>query len=211
VSIQIPVIEAPPPPPSPARVHPSAAPPLRIGVVQHAWSTAGLIDWLGAAIDAAAAHGARIVFLPEITLSRYPADTLPTGVASELAEDLDTGPTIAFARAAARRNQVYVHASVYRRAEVDDGVDDGLGLNTAVIVDPSGDVVATTNKLHILPRRASDAAALSGLHARGSRTGADRAADVLGRVVPGGSAGVLARRRQHCRLSHRDRLRTRSP
>jgi N-carbamoylputrescine amidase len=149
VSIQIPVIEAPPPPPSPARVHPSAAPPLRIGVVQHAWSTAGLTDWLDAAVDAAAAHGARIVFLPEITLSRYPADTLPTGVASELAEDLDTGPTIAFARAAARRNEVYVHASVYRRAEVDDGVDDGLGLNTAVIVDPSGDVVATTNKLHI--------------------------------------------------------------
>ncbi|HEX3336233.1 MAG TPA: nitrilase-related carbon-nitrogen hydrolase, partial [Jatrophihabitans sp.] len=149
MSTDIRVIEAPAPPPSPARVHPSDAAPLRIGVVQHAWSTAGLTEWLAAAVDAAADRAARIVFLPEITLSRYPADTVPTGVASELAEDLETGPTIAFAREAARRNEVYVHASLYRRAAADDGVDDGLGLNTAVIVDPSGAVVATTNKLHI--------------------------------------------------------------
>jgi N-carbamoylputrescine amidase len=140
------VIEGPPvPPPSPARVNPAAAPPLRIAVAQHAWSAAGLTEWLDAAIDTAAAHGARIVFLPEVTLSRYPADTLPEGAGGELAEDLDTGPTLAFARAAAQRNQVYVHTSLFRRAEGDDG----LGLNTAIIVDPSGAVVARTNKLHI--------------------------------------------------------------
>jgi N-carbamoylputrescine amidase len=122
---------------------------LRIGVVQHAWAPEGLLDWLDAAVDAAAEHGARIVFLPEVTLVRYPADTVPTGPANELAEELETGPTVAFARAAARRNQVHVHASLYRRAGADDPVDDGLGLNTSIIVDPAGEVVAATNKLHI--------------------------------------------------------------
>jgi N-carbamoylputrescine amidase len=128
-----------------ARVREPDQPPLRIGIVQHAWAADGVSEWLDQAIDAAAARGARIVFLPEVTLSRYPADTLPTGRASDLAEDLETGPTVALARKAAQRNQLYVHASLYRRA---DGTD-GLGLNTAVIVDPSGEVVAATNKLHI--------------------------------------------------------------
>ncbi len=141
----IPVIEGPAAPRSLARVHPSAAPPLRIGLVQHAWSPHGLVAWLDDAVDTAAAHGARIVFLPEVTLSRYPADTLPTGVASELAEDLETGPTAEFARAAAKRNDVFVHTSLYRRADAADG----LGLNTAIIVAPTGEIVAATNKLHI--------------------------------------------------------------
>jgi len=140
------VIEGPAaPPPSWARVHHSDEPPLRIGVVQHEWRPEGLLDWLDAAVDAAAERGARIVFLPEVTLLRYPADVPPEGVPSELAEDLESGPTVAFARAAAARNDVYVHTSLYRRA---DG-DDGLGLNTAIIVAPSGEVVAATNKLHI--------------------------------------------------------------
>jgi N-carbamoylputrescine amidase len=144
------VIEGPAQPPvSPARVAAVDAAPLRIGVVQHAWSTSGLIEWLDAAVDAAAERGARIVFLPEVTLSRYPADTLPNGPASELAEDLDGGPTLAFARAAAKRNGVHVHTSLFRRDGGNDGGDDGLGLNTAIIVDPSGEVVAATNKLHI--------------------------------------------------------------
>lgn len=143
------VIEGPPPPESWARVHEPDTGPLRIGVVQHAWSADGLTEWLTDAIDAAAQRGARIVFLPEVTLSRYPADTLPEGTASELAEDLETGPTVTFARAAAKASNVHVHTSVYRRADPGDGPDDGLGLNTAIIVAPSGEVVAATNKLHI--------------------------------------------------------------
>ena len=142
-----PVIEALTPPPSWARVREPSAPPLRIGVVQHAWTddAEALRGWLDAAVDTAADRGARIVFLPEVTLSRYPADTLPSGDAGAAAEDLDAGPTLAFARAAARRAGVYVHASLYRQA--DEG--DGLGLNTAVIVSPAGTLVAATNKLHI--------------------------------------------------------------
>jgi N-carbamoylputrescine amidase len=140
------VIEGAPVPSSPARVQPSDRPSLRIGVVQHAWAAEGLLEWLDAAVDAAVEHGAKIVFLPEVTLVRYPADTLPDGLANSLAEDLESGPTVAFARAAAQRNEVYVHASVYRRAAPDE---DGLGLNTSIIVSPAGEVVAATNKLHI--------------------------------------------------------------
>jgi N-carbamoylputrescine amidase len=133
--------------PSPARVAEPTEPPLRIALVQHRWSSDSnaLIGWLDAAVDAAAAAGARIVFLPEITLSRYPADTIPTGVASDAAEDLASGPTVAFARRAAQRAGIFVHTSLYRTA---DG-SDGLGLNTAVILSPAGDLVATTDKLHI--------------------------------------------------------------
>ncbi|WP_425460958.1 nitrilase-related carbon-nitrogen hydrolase [Lacisediminihabitans profunda] len=133
--------------PSPARITEPKEPPLRIAVVQHAWSSdaEALTEWLDDAVDTAAAAGARIVFLPEITLSRYPADTLPVGDASELAEDLLAGPTLAFASRAAVRAGVFVHASLYRAA--DEG--DGLGLNTAIIVDPRGRLVAATDKLHI--------------------------------------------------------------
>ncbi|MGN6609110.1 MAG: nitrilase-related carbon-nitrogen hydrolase [Jatrophihabitans sp.] len=134
-------------PPSPARVHEPELPPLRIGVVQHAWTPDrdALLAWLHAAVDAAAAHGAKAVFLPEIVLSRYPADTLPETAPGDTAEDLETGPTVTFAREAAQRNGVFVHASLYRRA----AAEDGLGLNTAVLIAPSGELVGATNKLHI--------------------------------------------------------------
>jgi N-carbamoylputrescine amidase len=145
--MQIRLIEAPTPPRSLARVHEPSAPSLRVGVVQHAWTADSdvLLGWLHTAVDTAAARGARIVFLPELTLYRYPADTLPAGVASQAAEYLETGPTLAFAREAAKRSGMYVQASLYRR---DDG-GDGLGLNTAILVSPRGDLVGATNKLHI--------------------------------------------------------------
>ncbi len=134
-------------PESLARVNDSAARPLRVGLVQHRWDSNAetLTAWLNAAIDAIARAGAAIAFLPELTLSRYPADTLPVGSASDAAEDLTTGPTVTFARAAAARTGIFVHASLYRVAETGDG----LGLNTAIIVNPDGDIVATTDKLHI--------------------------------------------------------------
>ncbi|HEX4442110.1 MAG TPA: nitrilase-related carbon-nitrogen hydrolase [Galbitalea sp.] len=141
------VIESTGVPASLARVNEPTAPPLRIALVQHAWSSdaGALTEWLDAAVDAAADAGARIVFLPEITFSRYPADTLPSGVPSALAEELDSGQTVAFARRAAARSGIYVHASVYRKVEAGDG----LGMNTAIIVAPTGELVAATDKLHI--------------------------------------------------------------
>lgn len=147
MSASIRVIHAPEVPESLARVRPPSEKPLRVGVVQHAWNAdaAALVDWLDDAIDAAVAAGARIVFLPEITLVRYPADTLPSGTPSDLAEDLEHGPTVEFARRAAKRSGAHIHASLYRTADAGDG----LGLNTAIIVDPEGKVVAATDKLHI--------------------------------------------------------------
>ena len=134
-----------------ARVASANVAPVRVGLVQHAWTedAAQLIETLRDGIRTAAEAGATIVFLPELTLSRYPADTLPQGTPSATAEDLDSGPTIAFARAAAADFGVHVHASLYERAPATDSgtdgtdrTDDGLGFNTAVVVAPSGEIVA---------------------------------------------------------------------
>ena len=134
-------------PESLARVDEPASPPVRVGLVQHAWvdDPAALRETLRDGIRTAAEAGARVVFLPELTLSRYPADTMPEGTPSDVAEDLETGPTVTFARDAARDFGIQVHASLYERA--DHG--DGLGFNTAVIVAPSGEIVARTRKTHI--------------------------------------------------------------
>lgn len=132
---------------SPAATGPSTRPALRVGVVQHRWQPdpeavkAELNDGIARAAD----QGAAVVFLPELTLSRYPADTLPDGCPADLAEDLTAGPTFAFAAAAARRHDVCVQASLYERA---DGPD-GRGLNTAILVSPDGGLLARTHKLHI--------------------------------------------------------------
>ncbi|MDQ4489290.1 nitrilase-related carbon-nitrogen hydrolase [Sinomonas sp. ASV486] len=121
--------------------------PLRVALVQHRWheepkaTEAGLED----GIRRAAAHGARVVFLPELTLSRYPADTLPEDTPSAIAEDLESGPTLAFARRAAAAHGVCVHASLYRRGTPGDP----LGYNTAILVAPTGELLAATDKLHI--------------------------------------------------------------
>ncbi|HQG17184.1 MAG TPA: nitrilase-related carbon-nitrogen hydrolase, partial [Ornithinibacter sp.] len=127
-------------PPSLARVTEPTAPPLRVGLVQHAWDPdadalrATLTDGIRTAADA----GAQIVFLPELTLSRYPADTLPTGRPDTTAESLTDGPTITFAREAAAATGVLVHASLFERAPAPDVTDDGLGFNTAILVAPDG-------------------------------------------------------------------------
>ncbi|MCU1537571.1 MAG: Nitrilase/cyanide hydratase and apolipoprotein N-acyltransferase [Humibacillus sp.] len=130
-----------------ARVEAPEAPPVRVALVQHAWTpdADALVATLRDGIRTAAEAGARVVFLAELTLSRYPADTLPQGTPSATAEDLETGPTLTFARAAARDYGVHVHASLYERA--DEG--DGLGYNCAVLVAPSGEILARTRKTHI--------------------------------------------------------------
>jgi len=118
--------------------------------VQHAWQPdrAALVRTLDDGIGTAAQAGARIVFLPELTLSRYPAFEEPSGKPVDQAEELATGPTAAFAADAARRHGVYVHASLYERADPDDA-GDGLGFNTAILVGPQGDLLARTRKTHI--------------------------------------------------------------
>jgi N-carbamoylputrescine amidase len=142
------LLTAYPPPPSPARTEPPSRPPLRAGLVQERWhpDPEEHEAALAAGIRMAAAEGARIVCLQELTLSRYFAVT-PDGPAAAGAtpEDLKTGRTATFARRLAGETGAYVHASLYERA---DGPD-GLGYNTAIVVAPDGRVVSRTRKLHI--------------------------------------------------------------
>ncbi|MFI5960411.1 nitrilase-related carbon-nitrogen hydrolase [Cryptosporangium sp. NPDC051539] len=136
---------------SPARVAAPERAPVTVGLVQTrfhpdaAEHRAVLRDGIRTAADA----GARIVFLPELTLSRYPGDVRPSGAADATAEDLETGPTFAFAAAVARETGTAVVASLFERAP---GAD-GLGLNTAILVGADGSLAGRRRKTHI-PRTA---------------------------------------------------------
>lgn len=134
-------------PPSPARTAPPTRPPVRVAAVQHRWDPdpdahrAALAE----AVALAATEGARLVCLPELTLSRYFAVT-PDGPAAAGAEPepLPGGPTHEFAAALAARHGIAVHASCYERAG-----DGGLGYNTAICVAPDGRLLARTRKVHL--------------------------------------------------------------
>ncbi|MER2086423.1 nitrilase-related carbon-nitrogen hydrolase [Rhodococcus sp. (in: high G+C Gram-positive bacteria)] len=135
------------PPESFAATTPSTSAPLRVGLVQHRWheDQGDLYTELSEGIAAAAKLGASVVFLPELTLSRYPASSPADDNPGRQAEDLLTGPTLAFAAKAAAENHVLVHASLYERSEAEDG----LGFNTAILVAPGGELLGRTRKLHI--------------------------------------------------------------
>jgi N-carbamoylputrescine amidase len=144
------LIQAPAAPPSLARIETDTTArrePLCVALVQHRWRAdrVELEAVLDAAIGQAADAGARIVFLPEITLSRYPADVRADADPGRNAESLLDGPTFALAASAAARYGVVVHASLYERADAPDG----LGFNTAILVSPSGELLGRTRKLHI--------------------------------------------------------------
>ena len=136
------------PPESLARTRPPSRAPFRIAAVQHRWHVdpgeheAALAE----GIRMAAGEGAQLVCLQELTLSRYfavdPAGPQASGAEPE---DLPGGRTFEFAARMAQENDVHVHASLYERA---DG-DDGLGFNTAIVVSPEGELIARTRKLHI--------------------------------------------------------------
>src|SRR6478672_11537434 len=136
------------PPESYARVEPSTRPLLRVGVVQERWrpDPDEHLAALATGIRIAAAEGARLVCLQELTLSPYFAVD-PDGVAAarERMEDVPDGPTTRFLARMAGETGAHVHGSLYERA----GDGGGLGFNTAVVVSPAGEVVARTRKLHI--------------------------------------------------------------
>ena len=134
-------------PASLSRVKESTRSALRVALVQTKWHEDPsehekvLMD----GISQAATAGAKIVFLQELTLSRYPADVKPEGVPSRIAEQLQGGKTHLFAAKAAKKYGVVIHASLYEQANLPDG----RGLNTAILVNLDGEIIARTPKLHI--------------------------------------------------------------
>jgi N-carbamoylputrescine amidase len=146
------VIVADTPPPSPARTRGADRGTLRIGAVQHRWlpDPQELRAQLREGAVAAAEAGARLVFLAELTLSRYFAVSPegPAGAGIE-PEDVASGPTRAFAAELAAETGVHIHASLFETSP--DG--DERGYNTAIVVAPDGTLVNRTRKLHI-PRTA---------------------------------------------------------
>ena len=133
---------------SPARVNEPTRAPLRVAAVQQRWhpDRDEHLAALTAGIAAAAQNGARLVCLQELTLSPYFAITPDgPGAAGAQPEELAGGPTFAFASEQAKTHGVFVHASLYERADADDG----LGFNTAIVVSPEGALVSRTRKLHI--------------------------------------------------------------
>jgi N-carbamoylputrescine amidase len=133
--------------PSPARQDPpSDRPPLRLGAVQCAWNPDPEAHraTLATGVRIAAARGARVICLQELTLSPYFAVAPGDREASRrYAEIVGDGPTSAFARELAGEVGAVVHASLFERDR------DGRGFNTAIAVEPGGRVVAQTRKVHI--------------------------------------------------------------
>jgi N-carbamoylputrescine amidase len=136
-------------PSSPARTRAPERAPLRIGLVQERWhpDPEEHVEALARGIRLAAGEGAAIVCLQELTLSPYFAITPDgPGEGGAMPEELEAGPTFAFARRLAGETGVHVHASLYER---DHGKPDRLGYNTAIVVAPDGHLVSRTRKLHI--------------------------------------------------------------
>lgn len=140
-----------PPADAPLRTSPISRPPLRVALVQHRWHPRleELTAELSEGIGLAAANGARAVFLPELTLSKYPGDVRAEGIPKRDAEDLLSGPTFVFAAEQARTHGIVVHASLYEKPADDDEPDDPRGYNTAILVSPEGTLIGRTRKTHI--------------------------------------------------------------
>lgn len=133
------------------RTSSEARPPLRVGLVQHRWHVDenALRAELAEGIRLASDQGARVAFLPELTLRKYPGNARAQGVPKLTAEDLLTGPTFAFAAEQAKLHGVVVHASLYERPDAEDAPEDPRGYNTAILVSPTGRLLGRTRKLHI--------------------------------------------------------------
>ena len=94
-----------------------------------------------AEIESAASQGASIVCLPELFSSVYPCQTEDRS-GFEFAEPIP-GPTTELLSKVAAARQVSVIGSVFERRAA------GIYHNTAVVIDPTGQLVGVYRKMHI--------------------------------------------------------------
>jgi len=118
---------------------------LRVALVQQRWHVNAVdhAEALAQGVDLAAANGAQLVCLQELTLSPYFCSVEPDAGTAVRGEDLLTGPTLAFVRALAREHAVAVQASLF------EDVPGAKGYNTAIVVGPDGTLLGATRKLHL--------------------------------------------------------------
>ena len=143
------LITAFPPPPSPARTRPPERAPLRLGLVQERWHAdpdeheaalaAGIRMAAGGGGDDRVPPGADAVAVLRRHPRRARRRRAPRPRTSR------PGRRCPSRAAPAAETGVHVHASLYERADADDG----LGYNTAIVVAPDGTLVSRTRKLHI--------------------------------------------------------------
>ena len=116
----------------------------RIALIQTRWlgSRAAMMDEYADLIAQAAAGGAQVVCLPELTLSPYfPSRPDPSGF--EWAESLDDGESAQFFGAQAAQHHITLIGSLFEKA------DDGVYRNTSVIYGADGERIGYTRKVHI--------------------------------------------------------------
>ncbi|MEI6446321.1 MAG: nitrilase-related carbon-nitrogen hydrolase [Actinomycetes bacterium] len=147
------VILSGPPPDSPARERDYDRGVLKVGAVQERWHPDPVEHEaaLAAGIAAAVENGAQVVFLQELTLSRYFAVDPPGSIegGDPQPEDLMEGPTFRFAAAMAYEHGVPIHASLFERSDEAVERGPGSGYNTAILVAPDGSLIQRTRKMHI--------------------------------------------------------------
>jgi len=129
-----------------ARVEAPEHRPVRVGAVQVAWRAdpGQHMAALAEGIHLAAAQGAELVCLQELTLSRYFAVSPDGPGPGAEPEPLKSGPTMRFAQAMAAETGVLVHASLF-----EERPGHHLGFNTAIVVAPDSTLCLRTRKLHI--------------------------------------------------------------
>jgi len=116
----------------------------RIALIQTRWlgSRAAMIDDYTDLIAQAAAGGAQVVCLPELTLSPYfPSRADPSGF--EWAESLDRSDSARFFSGQSAQHKITLIGSLFEKTE------DGVYHNTAVIYGPDGVRIGYTRKVHI--------------------------------------------------------------
>ncbi|MGB3330597.1 MAG: carbon-nitrogen hydrolase family protein [Thermomicrobiales bacterium] len=114
---------------------------LAVGMVQlnSGDDVSANLDAALAGIDEAAAHGARLVVLPEVWTYLGPES------GQQAAAETVPGPLTERLAARARRHGIYLHAgSILERVEGEPRL-----FNTSLVFAPSGELVATYRKIHL--------------------------------------------------------------